>query len=53
MDENALMNQPPGFHGSTNDRVLVHKLHKALCGFKQASKTWFDRQCSFLPTMGF
>lgn len=31
MDDYVFMNQPPGFHGSTNDQALVHKLHTPFC----------------------
>ena len=46
------MEQPSGFE--THDRQThVCKLNKALYGFKEAPRTWYDKMDSFLMCLGF
>jgi hypothetical protein len=42
LQEIVYMAQPPGFQHPSHP-TAVCKLHKALCGFKQAPRAWFSR----------
>lgn len=41
LEEDIYMNQPPGFE--SNDKTQVCKLNRALYGFKQAPRAWYER----------
>lgn len=46
------MEQPPGLQ-SPQAPNMVYKLHKALCGFKQAPRAWFEKLHAALLSFGF
>ena len=52
LTEEVYISQPPGFtHPQFPNRVC--RLHKALCGLKQAPHAWFFRLSSQLVDFGF
>ena len=52
IEEEVHIEQPQGFE--VEDRwTHVCKLKKALCGLKQAPRSWYERIDSFLSSMGF
>lgn len=50
--EDIYMEQPPGFQKLDGSSHMVCKLHKSLCGLKQAPKAWYDRLKTFLTSIG-
>ena len=52
IQEEVYVEQPPGF-GDFEKPNHVYKLQKALYGFKQASKAWYERLSKFLMEKRF
>jgi hypothetical protein len=52
IQEEVYVEQPPGFEDEEYPNH-VYKLHKALCGLKQAPKTWYECLRDFLIESGF
>jgi hypothetical protein len=52
LDEEVFMEQPKGFVDSSRPD-FVCRLHKAIYGFKQASRAWFNRLSQALLKLGF
>jgi hypothetical protein len=50
--EDVFMEQPQGFM-DPHHPTFVYKLHKALYGFKQAPRAWFNRLSLSLQQLGF
>jgi len=49
--EEVYMLQPPCLKAS--DKKFVRKLHKALCGLKQAPRVWYECLTQTLILLGF
>ena len=52
INELVYVEQPPGFEDPRNLNH-VYRLHKALCGLKQAPRAWYERLRDFLIMQGF
>jgi hypothetical protein len=52
ISEEVYIEQPPGFKDYKKHNY-VYKLKKALCGFKQAPRAWYERLRDFLLSKGF
>jgi hypothetical protein len=50
--EEVYVKQSPGFEGEEYPNH-VYKLHKTLCGLKQAPRAWYECLMSFLIDIGF
>jgi len=52
LGEDIYMTQPEGFEVPSKEN-LVCKLHKSLCGLKQASRQWYKKFNEFMSNSGF
>jgi hypothetical protein len=52
IEEEVYVRQPPGFENLKFPNH-VFRLHKALYGFKQAPRAWYERLKAFLLEKGF
>ena len=52
INEEVYVEQPPGFKDEKKPNH-VYKLKKALYGFKQAPRAWYERSRDFLLSKGF
>ena len=52
LEEEVYIEQPKGFV-DINNKNMVCRLHKALYGFKQAPRAWYERLHKYLVQIGF
>ena len=51
LNEEAYMTPPPSYHIPIKN--LICRLHKSLCGLRQASHQWFENFSTTLKVTGF